>query len=126
MFLLRSPYPSFDTTTVLPSPEFGDSEALRGIVKILRTMTGELYTYVSKKEGLKKLTWRFKTSKNKAKEVREFIKAYYGDPIQATDHNGDVWIGYLKNNPYEFEDVSRAVSFPGGEMTTFTLELEEK
>lgn len=126
MFLLKGPYPKFETTSILPSPKFGDHESMKATIKTLRTMDGSLYTYVKRKEGLKKIRWRFQTSKNKAKEVREFIDAYYSDPIQIIDQDGTVWVGYLKNNPYEFEDVSRAPSFPGGEMTSFTLELEEK
>ena len=126
MFIMKAPFPAYETTTVLPSPDFGDSEALKATITTMRTMNGDMHTYVIARNGLKKLKWRFKTSRNKVKEVREFIEAYFDEAIHVTDHEGNTWLGYLRNNPYEFEDIARAPNFPGGELSSFTLELEEK
>jgi hypothetical protein len=46
--------------------------------------------------------------------------------MQITDHNDDVWVGNLMNNPFEFGGSGRAVAFPGGETMDITLEFEER
>lgn len=126
MFLLRAPYPSLQTTTLLPSPSFGDADNVRGTVKMVRSMNGKLSTYVTSRDGLHKLKWSFKLSRNKALELREFINSYFEVPIQITDHNDVVWVGYLKNNPFEFSGESVAFGWPGDELMSVTLEFEEK
>lgn len=126
MFVLQGPYPSLRTTTLLPSPRFSDQEALKATVKIIRSMNGARYTYVTSREGLHKLKWDFQISRHKAMELREFIDVYYDSIIKATDHNGVIWIGYLKNNPFEFTGDSRAAGWPGEELATVTIEFEER
>lgn len=125
MFILKAPYPSLQTSTLLPSPTFSDQNALKATIKTFHSMNGTLYTYVIGRKGMHKLKWTFKLSRYKALELREFIKAYYDTLIKITDHNGDIWIGYLKSNPFEFLGDSIAPSMPGGEMTKVTLEFEE-
>ena len=126
MFVLRAPYPSLQTTTLLPSPRFSDQEALKATVKTIRTMNGTLYTYVTSRDGLQTLKWDFQLSRHKAMELREFINAYCGGVIKGTDHNDVNWVGYLKNNPFEFNGESRAAGGAWGELTTVTLEFEER
>ena len=126
MFVIRGPYPTLQTTTLLPSPQFSDQEALRSTVKVVRSMNGTRYTYVTSREGLHKLKWDFRVARHKALELREFIDAYYAGLVQITDHNGDIWVGYLKNNPFEFVGQSRANGWPGDELWTVTLEFEER
>jgi hypothetical protein len=48
-FLLQAPYPALITTTLLPSPNWGDSVALKGTVTSMRSVDGTLYTYVKTK-----------------------------------------------------------------------------
>lgn len=126
MFILRAPYPALNTTTLLPSPSFGDQVNLKATVKTLRTMDGTLHTYITCRDAKHKLKWDFKLSKNKALELREFIKAYNSSVIHITDHENNVWVGYLKNNPFEFTSQSRAGGWPGEELIQVTLEFEEK
>ena len=127
MFILRAPYPGLQTTTLLPSPKFGDSNAVAATVQTLRSMNGTLYTYVISREGRRRLKWDFTLSRNKALELREFINSYFGVLMQATDHNDDIWVGYLKNNPFEFAGASRAgPTWPGEETMTVVLEFEER
>ena len=126
MFVLRAPYPSLQTTTLLPSPRFSDQDALKATVKSARSMNGVQYTHVMSREGLHKLKWDFRLARHKAMELREFINSYYDELIQVTDHNAVIWIGYLKNNPFEFTGDSRAGGWPGEELTTVTLEFEER
>jgi len=125
-FVLRAPYPAIRTTTLLPSPRFSDQDALRATIQTLRSVDGTLYTYVTSRDGLHKLTWEFRLSRHKAMELREFIEAFNDDIIKVTDHNDVTWIGYLKNNPFEFTGDSRAADWPGEELTTVTLEFEER
>ena len=126
-FILKGPYPGPNTTTLLPSPRWGDSKALTASVQSIRSMNGELYTYVKSRNGRKKLRWEFEISRNKALELREFINSFYGSLIQAIDHDGDSWIGYLRNNPFEFSGAGRAGDgWPGGETMMITLEFEQQ
>lgn len=126
MFIMRAPYPAVATTTAMPSPKFSDSQALGAIVQRMRAMDGTLYTYVNSKNGRKIYQWSFELARNKALEVREFINAYFGYKIQITDHNNTTIIGYLKNNPFDFEGAGRAgPNWPGEETMTVTLEFEE-
>lgn len=125
-FILKAPYPAVVTTTLLPSPSWGDSKGITATVTRMRSMDGTLYTYVKTRDGRKKFQWDFEMSRNKALELREFINSYNSSLIQVTDHDGDTWIGYLRNNPFEFTAVSRAKDWPGDETMSVTLEFEER
>ncbi len=126
-FIMRAPYPGLVTTALLPAPQWGDSKSLTATVISMRSMNGTLYTYVKDRNGRMKFHWRFEVARNKALELREFINAYHGKLIQVIDHDGDTWLGYLRNNPFEFMGAGRAgPSWPGGETMTFELEFEER
>lgn len=126
MFIIKGPYPRVKTTTVLPSPLWGDSSALASTVQTMRTMDGTLYTYVKDRAGRKRLRWDFELSRHKAIELREFINSYVGSKLQVIDHVNVSWFGYLKNNPFEFTGAGRAGDWwPGGETMTVLLEFEE-
>jgi hypothetical protein len=124
MFQLRAPYPAISTTLLLPSPLFGDSNALKSHVISLRSMNGTLYTYV-RKLGKRKLKWDFEVSRDKALEIQAFMEAFYDIKIQVIDHNDDKWVGYLKNNPFEFVGGGKALPWPGNETMTILIEFEE-
>ena len=127
MFTLQAPYPGLQTTTVMPSPEFGDSENLVNEVSARRAMDGTLYTYV-KRKGRRRLQWSFRLSRNKGLELRAFIQAYFASKIQVTDHNDRKWVGNFTNNPFEFDTDARAAPaitpMPRGERQRITLEFE--
>lgn len=127
MFYFQAPFPQLQTSSILPNPTFGDSEALRVSMSTKRTMDGTLYTYVKQKGG-KKLQWTFKLTRNKGLEVRAFIQSYFASTIKVTDHNNRVWIGKFTNNPFEFDTPSRAAPaispMPRGESVVITLEFE--
>jgi hypothetical protein len=126
-FILKGPYPAAQTTTLLPSPQFGDSQALAGTVQSARAMDGTIYTYVKSREGRKKFNWQFEVSRHKALELREFINAYQGELIITIDHDGDRRIGYLASNPYELAGAGKAGDgWPGGETMTIIMEFEER
>ena len=129
MFQFQAPYPSIQTTSVLPHPRFGDAESLRVAVSMKRTMDGTRYTYI-KRKGMnsRKLQWTFKLTRNKSLELRAFIQSYFASNIKVIDHNDRVWIGNFVNNPFEFSTDSRAAPaiapMPRGESVIITLEFE--
>ena len=125
MFKLEAPYPGYQTTTILPSPSWGDSIGAIASMTSVRAMDGTLYTYVKQRAGRKKFKYSFEIARHKALELRAFIKAYFRVPMRLTNHDGDQWIAYLRNNPFEFAGDTKAKSFPGGETMTVTLEFEE-
>jgi len=125
MFIIRAPYPAPQLTTVMPSPRFSDSVALRSTLKTARAMDGTLYTYIKKRDKKKKLKWDFKLSADKAKELRELFDQYHATQVQITDHNEDVFVGYFKSDPFEFQGDSRAGGWPGNELVTISIEFEE-
>jgi hypothetical protein len=127
MFTLQAPYPGLQTTTVMPSPEFGDSENLVNEVSVRHAMDGTLYSYV-KRKGRRRLQWSFRLSRNKGLEVRAFIQAYFASKILVTDHNDRKWVGNFTNNPFEFDTDARAAPaippMPRGERQRITIEFE--
>lgn len=125
MFRIEAPHPGYHTTIVLPSPSWGDSVELRSTMSTARAMDGTVYSYVKQKGGKKRLHFDFTISRNKALELRAFIKVYYRYLMKIVDYNNEQWIVSLQNNPFEFAGDSRAEPFPGKETMTITLEFEE-
>lgn len=127
MFTLQAPYPRLQTSTLLPNPQFSDGENLQVAVTRKTAMDGTRYTYV-KRKGRRKLKWSFRLSRNKGLELRAFISAYFASQIVVTDHLDRVWTGYLINNPFEFDTVSRAAPaispLPRGESVMIEIEFE--
>jgi len=122
---MKAPYPGVQTTALLPSPKWGDSKTLTSTVQTMRSIDGTLYTYVKSRDSRMKFQWEFEISRHKALELRAFIHAYRGALIEVIDHDGDTWIGYLRNNPFELSGVGRAFGWPGGETMQIMLEFEE-
>ena len=128
MFQFSAPYPTLQTTTLLPSPQFSDGVALLDTVARKLAMDGTRYTYVKRRAGRRKLTWSFKLTRNKALELRAFIHAYFASQIKAVDHAGRVWLGNFTSNPFEFDtsDAARPAiaPMPRGELVDINLEFE--
>jgi len=126
MFMLEAPYPGYQTTVLLPSPNWGNAVELTSSMSSVRAMDGTLYTYVKQKDGRKRFRFDFEISRSKALELRAFIQVYYRTAMRFRDHDANQWIAYLQNNPFEFAGSSKAEPFPGGETMTITLEFEER
>ncbi len=126
-FTLTAPVPLIETTTVLPNPTFGDSEASTGSLNILRTMTGRRFVY-KKTRGRRKLRWDFRLTRNKAIELLEFYRSYHAKKISIADHNNRIWVGWITNNPFEIEMSSRGApsiqGWPTGETCAVSVEFE--
>lgn len=126
-FYLAAPYPGCETTTVLPSPQFGNEVSLTDEVTSKRAIDGTLYTYVRRKTR-KRFQWTFMLSRNKSLELRAFLTSYFASRIKVTDHANEVWVGYFTINPFEFKTERRAgppiQNWPRGEQVSITLEFE--
>lgn len=127
-FQIEAPLPAIERTVLMPSPLFSDTEALTSAVTSKRAIDGTLYTYV-KSQTRKKLQWTLRLSRGKALELRSFILNYAADKVRITDHRGDIWVGYMTNNPFEFDTTKRSVGGRGptgtrGEQQTITIEFE--
>lgn len=126
-FTLVAPVPLVETTTVLPNPKFGDSEATTGELNILRTVNGRRRTYV-KSKNRRKLQWDFDLTRNKAMELFEFYRSYNSQKVFVKDHNDRRWEGFIVNNPLEIEMARRGLptlqGWPVGETCSVTIEFE--
>jgi len=128
MFTLQAPHPQLQTTTLLPNPQFSDSEGLMVSVARKTAIDGTRYTYVKRKDNRRKLKWSFRLTRNKALELRAFILSYFASKIKLTDHRGRVWVGNFTDNPFEFDTPERASPaigpMPRGETQVIELEFE--
>jgi len=124
MFTLQA----YQTTTLLPNPQFSDSEQLTAEVEAKRAMNGTLYTYVKTKGDRRRVQWSFSLSRNKALELRAFILSYFASTIRVTDHHGRQWVGRFVDNPFEFDTPRRAAPaihpMPRGEQQQITISFE--
>jgi hypothetical protein len=104
----------------LLQPELGDTEG--GLSKFLqqRTITGSLYTYV-RRIGARKLKYKFEIPRIKALELRSYIYNYLSEPMRLTNWKGEIWFGFIVNNP--FSQTSKARSLPC-ENEVYDVELE--
>jgi hypothetical protein len=128
MFQLQAPYPTLQTGTVLPSPQFSDAMNLTVAVSVQRAMDGTRYTYVKTKGGRRKFKWTFILSRNKALELRAFIWSYFASKVLVTDHRGRQWMGNFTSNPFEFDTSDKAdppiAPMPRGALVNIDLEFE--
>lgn len=108
---------SYQTTTLLPNPDFDDSEGLMDEVIIKRTIDGARHTYVKTKNQRRKLLFAIKLTRLKALELRAFIQSYFYSEIELTDHLDQVWIGNIIVNPFEFTTAS-------ADVTTIQIDFE--
>jgi len=107
MFTLQAPYPSLQTTRLLPNPQLSDQEGLTATVTRKTAMDGTRYTYVKRKQR-RKLKWTFRLMRNKGLELRAFLFAYFASPVKIIDHNGQTWVGNFTSNPFEFDTPQKA------------------
>ena len=120
-------FQSGGTTTLLPNPEFSDSEGHTAEVSLVRAIDGTKRSYVKTKLGRRKLQWALRLTRPKMLELREFFLAYYASAVLVKDHNDRVWVGNFTNNPFEFESSNRAkpdIADLRGETVTVSIEFE--
>jgi len=129
---MQAPMPTVKTTSVLPNPEFSNSE--NAMVELLggqpaRSIDGTVRTYIKRKKR-RRFVWSFVTTRNKAIEVREFVRSYHASKIRVEDHEGRIVEGYIMNNPLEINMARRAgparQDLPRGESCEISIEFEGK
>jgi len=125
MFRLVAPANAPVTTTLLPSPEFSDSENLRATVTVRRTIDGSMYTFVKRRQKSKSYLWDFNLTRNKSLELLEFYQSYNDEEVIAY-WNDLSFKGYFKNNPFETATQGADLSDFGGDYVKVTIELEER
>jgi hypothetical protein len=106
---------------VLFPPELGDGENNTGKITLQRTITGGTYTY-ARRTPTRKLSYTFEADSFKALEMRRFALDCLSDPIWLENWKGEVWIGFVVNNPIEI--TSKGSSNPCGDRYTFNVEFE--
>ena len=118
----------YQTTSILPNPQFSDGEGLTEEVNRIRATDGTLRTYIKRKGGRRKLQWTFSLSRNKAIELEFFVKSYVDSEIKIVDHNDRTWLGFFTSNPVEITTDRKATpaiqNWPVGEACSVTLEFE--
>ncbi len=97
---------SYQTTTLLPNPEFGDSEGILDEVSIKRTINGSRHVYVKTKNQRRKLIFNFRLTRLKSLELRAFIQSYFSSIITLVDHEDQTWVGNFMSNPFEFTSIA--------------------
>lgn len=115
MIILRS----YQTTTLLPNPQWNDSENIMDDMMIKRQLGGGRFTYIKTKDSRRRLVFNFKLSRLKALELRAFIQTYFASPITLTDHLDQLWIGNFTINPFDFTSTN-------ADIIEISLEFEGK
>jgi len=126
MFYLGAPWPSIQTTSLLPNPVLGDSDNLRAEVQTKRSMDGTLYTYVKSKDGRVRLVFNFQITRMKGLEIMEFYRSYAASKIKIQDHLDRIWVGNFMTSPIELDFTGpwKSRRYPNGEMITLSIEFE--
>ena len=125
MFKIIAPYPTYQMTTILPSPDFSNGQRSVGTINKQRAMDGTLYTHIKRKQERQHFQWSFELSRHKAIELKQLVNLYYGLPMRVVDHTNATYLGYIINNPVEFTANGKAEGWPGGETYLVTIEFEE-
>ena len=108
MMFLKAPYPVLQNVTVLPSPEFSDTESALSTITLKRAMNGTRYTHLRTSDVFKFL-WSFNLTRKKSLELIEFHRSYADKLWQITDHKNRELIGICMTNPLELTPQSRGV-----------------
>lgn len=111
----------FGTAIVLPSPLFGDSEANGDLISVFRSETNKRFISI-KRQDMRTLHYEFEVTRQKALELRNFIKHEIDNNVTLTNWKGEIWIGNIVNNPFEMEMAGRWG--PCTEKTHVILELK--
>jgi len=110
------------STIVLPNPELGDAEAPVSAIKILRTITGDIYTYV-RKNASRKLKYKFIITRKKAYELRVFLLQNLTQRVNMTNWKGEMWNVNFLTDPVDLVAEKHGTP-PCGEWYSVELDFE--
>lgn len=101
-------YQTPSSVLALRQPEFGDSEGGASTIVSMRSITGILYTY-ARRSLARKIKYKFLIGRPKSEETRKFIRASLSTPMYMTNWKGELWYGFITNNPFNMSPKSRRV-----------------
>jgi hypothetical protein len=104
----------------LDNPLLGDSEGSDYEIKVKRSMSNKVYTFIKRNE-VKNIRYEFEMGRPKALELMEFIKASMAKQIHLRNWRNELWYGYITTNPPIFTMVS--LYHNEGEKVEITLEF---
>jgi hypothetical protein len=111
-----------DQAITLKRPLLGDTEGGLSKVLLQRTITGSLFTYV-RKNSSRKLKYAFELPKVKALELRGFVRNSLSTPMWLQNWKGEIWFGFITNNPFSFKGKQRWGN-QDGEAVDVNIEFE--
>jgi hypothetical protein len=101
MIVLQAPYPALEATSYFPNPQLADLESKDVTINIQRSMNGKKRVFV-RDNGVRKLTYNFRLSRQKSFELQAFIAAYHSATVLLTNHLNEIWVVTFASNPFEF------------------------
>lgn len=93
-------------SVVLPNPLFGDTEANGDALSVFRTQTNRRVVTV-KRQDARTLAYQFAVTRQKAIELREFIRTEIDNRITLRNWKGEIWYGNIINNPFTLTATGR-------------------
>lgn len=112
----------------LPNPLLGDTEALAN--KVVTFRGGESFhrSYVIPKDGRRIMNMQFELTHAKVIEAQQFYQSMHSVQLEFVDHFDRTWVGFITNNPFDRESVSRLgenhITEGGSECYTITVIFE--
>lgn len=103
-FILMAPHELVQMVSLLPSPEFGDSDNIVGSFNLKRSMNNTIYTYL-KTSSEEVLTYEFILTRGKTLEVIAFIRTYYAYNVRIINHKGETYVGKIMNDPSDITHI---------------------
>jgi hypothetical protein len=123
MIVFYAPADNPNVGLVLPNPELSDEIRSNADAQITRAMDGTTYTYV-KRKGTITVNYTFTLTRMKAYEFRDFYLAYASERMKIVNHDDDVIIGYITNNPLSKTFARRGVYCNDKETVVIDLEFK--
>lgn len=115
-FVMMAPHQLVQTTMLLPSPEFGDSDNIVAAINLKRSMNNTKRTYINVPSD-EYLIYEFILTRGKTLEVIEFLKIYYPYDVRIINHKNETYVCKIMTDPFDFS------LFRVAEESTFRLEL---
>lgn len=107
----------------LKRPLLGDTESGMSSMIKQRSVNGKTYTY-ARRTDRRKLKYEFEVPRTKMLELRAYILASLSTPMKLENWKGEIWYGYITNNPFEISSKGRSTPCGGDEEWKIEIEFE--
>ena len=124
MFQLSAPYPEIQEHMFLPNPELRDSVTLSSTVRILEVMSGDPYTYVTRRNNKNVYSFLFNLTREKFLDLKKFFNDHAHKKIQIVNYDDSVLVGNILSNPFINSGNSRGVIGPNAESYPASFQFE--